>query len=134
MADGRQVSDVGGELLRILNENRILWKKLPRSNTRNLHPLLFGIYGDLVYHHGTGFRTSAMLMLDHVEHIVPIKSLYGRILLRCLPRRWRKDVRNSFLHPEGRIRRRLIKRNAIMSRKVYSALSTDPEAFIATLR
>src|SRR5690606_6250043 len=34
------------------------WKRLLRTNTRNPHPLFFGVYGNppLIYHHGAGFR------------------------------------------------------------------------------
>ena len=49
-------TDVGANLLRTLEERGIEWTQLLRSNRRDLHPLLFGVYGDLVYHHGAGFR------------------------------------------------------------------------------
>jgi len=53
---GYRVSDVGGNLLGELERRGIDWEPLLRTNRRNLHPLWFGIYGDLVYHHGSGFR------------------------------------------------------------------------------
>jgi len=134
MTGGREETDVGGELLRILDEDRIPWKKLHRSNHRNLHPLLFGIYEDLVYHHGTGFRGGVVLFMDHVAHIETITSLYGKLLLYCVPRKWRMHVRNSVLHPEGRTKRRLSKHNAVMSEKVYEALTKDTDAFLASIR
>ena len=34
----------------------IEWRPLLRSNGTDLDPLYFGIYGDVVYHHGAGFR------------------------------------------------------------------------------
>lgn len=49
-------TDVGGELLRKLIEHRIDWYPLHRTNTVNIHPVCFGIYDDLIYHHGAGFR------------------------------------------------------------------------------
>ena len=53
--------DVGGRLERRLDDRGVSWKPLLRMNARDLHPVLFGIYGDpghgpLVYHHGAGFR------------------------------------------------------------------------------
>lgn len=53
--------DVGGRVLRRLEERGVEWKPLLRANERELHPVLFGLYGDerhgpLVYHHGAGFR------------------------------------------------------------------------------
>jgi hypothetical protein len=53
---GNLVTDVGGNLLMKLNEAGMPWHPLLRSNAVNVHPLFFGIYGDLVYHHGAGSR------------------------------------------------------------------------------
>lgn len=50
-------SDVGGRLWAALNERNIKWGAMLRSNKVNLHPLWFGVYEDLIYHHGAGFRT-----------------------------------------------------------------------------
>ena len=57
-SNGEKVTDVGGNLLQILNQEKISWHKIHRSNTFNPHPLFFGIYGSIVYHHGAGSRTS----------------------------------------------------------------------------
>lgn len=51
-----EVWDVGGVMLKKLNDNNIDWYKLNRSNEHNLHPLLFGVYENLIYHHGAAFR------------------------------------------------------------------------------
>ncbi len=53
---GRPASDVGGNLLGILERNNIRWTPLLRTNKRNDHPVWFGVYGNIVYHHGSGFR------------------------------------------------------------------------------
>ncbi len=53
---GYRTSDVGGNLLGQLREHNVAWQPLLRSNKVNLHPIWFGIYGDVVYHHGAGFR------------------------------------------------------------------------------
>lgn len=50
------VSDVGGNLLYLLESAGLEWTPILRSNTRNIHPLFFGVYGNVVYHHGAGFR------------------------------------------------------------------------------
>ncbi len=52
----RKVTDVGGNLLGILERKNIDWYPIHRSNEKDLHPLWFGIYDDVVYHHGAGFR------------------------------------------------------------------------------
>ena len=54
--NGEQVADSGGNVLEKLIERSIPWKPLLRSNRVNLDPLWFGVYGDVVYHHGAGFR------------------------------------------------------------------------------
>ncbi len=53
---GRMRTDVGALLMAKLDELNIDWYRLLRSNVRNLHPLMFGVYADIVYHHGAGFR------------------------------------------------------------------------------
>jgi len=50
------VNDMGCRLLELLQDAGAEWLPLVRSNTFNPHPVLFGVYGGLVYHHGAGFR------------------------------------------------------------------------------
>ncbi len=50
-------SDTGGVLWDKLNRAGIDWKPILRSNVVNVHPLWFGVYGDMIYHHGAAFRT-----------------------------------------------------------------------------
>jgi hypothetical protein len=59
--DGGRVSDVGGNLLRRLELTQTPWVEVLRSNRRNVDPILFAVYGDVVYHHGAGFRSSAIV-------------------------------------------------------------------------
>jgi hypothetical protein len=53
---GKKVTDVGANLLASLERSGSGWTPLLRSNAWNPHPLWFGLYGDIVYHHGAGFR------------------------------------------------------------------------------
>lgn len=53
---GLIITDVGGNLLLKLKEFEVNWLPLHRSNKNNLHPLWFGMYADMIYHHGAGFR------------------------------------------------------------------------------
>ena len=53
---GELLSDAGGNLLGKLERINAPWTPLLRSNKKNLHPLWFGIYADVLYHHGAGFR------------------------------------------------------------------------------
>jgi len=61
---GRLVSDVGANLLRALELTETPWVQLLRTNGSKLHPLFFAIYGDIVYHHGAGFRGNALSRAD----------------------------------------------------------------------
>lgn len=55
--DESQGASCAGVLLKKwLDENQIQWGKMLRSNCFNLHPLNFGVYGSLIYHHGSGNR------------------------------------------------------------------------------
>ncbi len=56
LSDGRQPTDVGGNLLRILELSDTPWVDILRSNRVHVDPLFFAIYGEAVYHHGAGFR------------------------------------------------------------------------------
>jgi hypothetical protein len=56
-AEGRALFEPGARLLRALEERGTEWYPILRTNTRNPHPLFFGVYGDIVYHHGAAFRT-----------------------------------------------------------------------------
>jgi hypothetical protein len=58
------VSDVGANLMRTLELSGIPWVQLLRTNGAKLHPLLFAVYGDVVYHHGAGFREKALPRID----------------------------------------------------------------------
>lgn len=57
---GARVTDVGGNLLRRLEVTKTPWVEVLRSNRTNLDPLYFAIYGDVIYHHGAGFRTGEL--------------------------------------------------------------------------
>ncbi len=65
------VTDVGGNLLALLDSTGIKWYPLRRMNNVNLHAVFFGLYGDrthgsLVYHHGAGFR-EGLSRVDFVQ-------------------------------------------------------------------
>lgn len=49
--------DVGCVMAEKLIQNKIKWTPIFRTNVYNPHPVLFGIYGDIVYHHGAGCRS-----------------------------------------------------------------------------
>jgi hypothetical protein len=73
---GRRVSDVGANLLRQLELTRTPWVQVLRSNQSDLDPIFFGVYGDVIYHHGAGFRTSEFSRAHHTRgpRMLPVPS------------------------------------------------------------
>lgn len=57
---GWDVTDVGSLLMRQLELAGMRWVELLRSNRHDLDPLYYAVYGDIVYHHGAGFRTETL--------------------------------------------------------------------------
>jgi hypothetical protein len=99
---GRPAGDVGGNLLRRLELTATPWIELLRSNRTNLDPLYYAIYGDIVYHHGAGFRTGELSLVDRGT---PPKPLWrsNTPLLRPVKRlidgrRWRSWERETEKH------------------------------------
>jgi hypothetical protein len=79
---GMTVSDVGGNLLYLLESSGSTWTPLLRTNTRNLHPLYFAVYGDVVYHHGAGFRRP-VTRVDHAQNpYLRVSQLVRRVWRR----------------------------------------------------
>jgi len=75
------VSDVGATLMRALELSGTPWVPLLRTNGAKLHPLLFAVYGEIVYHHGAGFREKALPRIDR-----------ERLIAQRPPRRFLRDA------------------------------------------
>lgn len=88
---GDRVTDVGGNLLGQLEREDVQWHRIMRSASCGDHPLFFGVYGGIVYHHGAGSR-SAFSRLDHylLEH--HYSSWYMWLLRATRQRKKRIDV------------------------------------------
>ena len=124
---GRTVTDVGGNLLKILEDNAVDWYPLLRSNTRNYHPVFFGMYGGLVYHHGSGFRVGTSRAArraarDHDE------KLFSR-LLDSLPGRSIFSPLIDRLHPGERYRRKMLAKNSSKSLEMWEKIRQDTDFF-----
>jgi len=122
---GEPVTDVGGNLLGILERRGIAWYPMLRSNKRDLHPLFFGLYEDLVYHHGAAFRAPlSRLDWKHAHEQAPFAQARLR-LCRRLARR-----------PAGRVtawltwlldpKTAVLRRNRALMRRVRKAIDADP--------
>ncbi len=82
---GWNVTDVGSLLMRELELAGLPWIEVLRSNRNNPDPLYFAVYGDLVYHHGAGFRAEK-LAATHRAGAGDPSPMRGSSLLRR--RRW----------------------------------------------
>lgn len=103
--DGVEVTDFGATLWNDLEEAGVAWTPMLRSNERDLHPLWFGIYEKVIYHHGAAFR-KPMSRLDTAlseRHPGPF-GLRTKLELAVRSRR-----------------------NARLSRSLYRKLEVDPE-------
>jgi hypothetical protein len=118
-SQGDLITDVGGNLLGIFRENGIEWYPMLRSNKRNLHPLLFGLYEDLVYHHGAAFRkpsttidrvriTEARAGRRQLKNWLPDAGLFSRLKAMFVPMR------------------KVVEKNKDLSQQVYEMIKEDP--------
>ncbi len=113
---GKKITDVGGNLLSILDKQGIKWLPILRSNKRNIHKLWFGVYGNLVYHHGAGFR-APVSRVDMQDHSNKYSSLLKKIYLK-IKKENTKKTRNE-----------IAKKNTIASNKVYQSILNDKYFF-----
>ena len=120
-AQGKSVTDVGGNMLKILNNNKISWHPLLRSNKRELHPLWFGIYDGVVYHHGAAFRNPTsradVASLDDF-------SRFRFTALEKLPKIFKKIIPKRF-QPLCEI----AKKNRSMSERVFEKIQKNTEFY-----
>jgi hypothetical protein len=139
-SQGDLVTDVGGNLLGQCERAGIRWLPLRRSNRVNLHPLWFGVYHDLVYHHGAAFREHPWSRLD-LREIVDLRTMpfRERIQSRVLGRLARHLKFNIF-NEYSPIKQRfdaIIVQNREQSAEVFRAVEQDPrfyERFIGSLQ
>jgi hypothetical protein len=88
---GERVTDVGANLLRALELKGTPWVQVLRSNRHDIDPLFFGVYGDIVYHHGAAFR-SEELSRAHLADAPAVSAGSSLPLLGRVTRRgeWRE--------------------------------------------
>jgi hypothetical protein len=125
---GNRVSDVGGNLLGKLEKTGVPWRALERTNKTDLHPLFFGVYGDLAYHHGGGFRAprgGRLLNADRGLH--EAKETRRARLLDALPKNRATRALRRRYHPARRINEELRQETAALSAEVFADIERDPE-------
>ncbi len=142
---GQEFTDPGTLLFEKLGEGGVDWLPLARTNTRNLHPLWFGIYDHRIYHHGAGFR-SRFSYVDNAR--VPVDADKARTwrgspslgalsvevrkdpakLLRLRPRHVPEVGRSALKSARRLVTRRYERRAEAVAETVFSRLS-DPGFF-----
>ncbi len=127
---GDNVTDVGGNMLGLLQSKGIDWYPLLRTNKVNPHPLQFGVYGDLIYHHGGGFRKTAGGRVSWMPHRDAIRkgSLRGWLASR-LPRKGRLGYLRRRIDPVRRYREALAERLAAVNEQVFDLIKRDDEFY-----
>jgi hypothetical protein len=119
--DTRSVTDVGGNLLGILEKEKIEWYKILRSNKTNLHVLNFAVYGGVVYHHGASFRPN----LARVDKVVnPFKPNF---ILRLLSKSYL--TRNITFYFKYQHENRIKEKNKKQSEEIFKLIEKDREFY-----
>jgi hypothetical protein len=113
-------TDVGANLLHILETTGTRWAKILRTSTHELHPVLFGIYGGFWYHHGAGFRKLKLTKAHAPE-------AGGR----GLNERLRAKRFAEALGAEGLEREvERVFQNAELSERIMAKIRSDPDFFV----
>jgi len=125
---GRIVADVGGYLYNNLSQNDIQWYPLLRSNKQNLHPLFFGIYDNIIYHHGAGFRDPvSSIDLFEENYFSPFNQIILSVYHRISAQLSEKNKRR--FDPLKWKRRKIKKRNFPIERKVFSMILNNEKFY-----
>jgi hypothetical protein len=131
-ANGEELSDAGGNLLGILTEKNIEWRPLLRSNKVDLDPLWFGIYDDLVYHHGAGFRPPLSALQHRPAAEAQRTSIDGAVVPASVPILGRAERSVRYRLAKRRIARELdalAAEGQELSDEVFSWIENDEEFY-----
>jgi hypothetical protein len=128
-AAGKDVTDAGGNLLGLLRDRVADWEPLLRTNRVNLRPLWFGVYGDLAYHHGAGFRGGLCRRDREAIGRVPEPppdlprdaGLAERLAWHVRVRKWAWIDKRPVVRRE----RKTLRRNKELSDLIYTELRRD---------
>jgi len=115
--NGVTATDVGGNLMKQLLDQGVDWFPIHRSNRVDLHPLFFGIYGGLIYHHGAGFRPGTSRADRAKRKINPLNQLLANIFPA-----YERMLKKRFV-------RKMISTNDALSQQVLESIQKDQEFF-----
>jgi hypothetical protein len=124
-ARGKRTTDVGANLLRRLELTGTPWVEVLRSNSRDLDPLYYGIYGGVIYHHGAGFRSGELSPADRARAPAPLPltqlTVLGAPMRLANAMRWRAWERW------------LRRRHALQSQQIYERICASGADSLAEL-
>jgi hypothetical protein len=127
---GKEITDVGGNLLGLLEDRGIEWYPMLRSNRVNPHPLQFGVYEDLIYHQGGGFRRTAGGRAGRIAMQKELATTWrGRLAARLPTRGPLAPVRRLVRSPR-RHRRALAAKISDLNEQVYELILRDPDFYL----
>ncbi len=118
------ITDVGGNLLGILNRLNINWYTMHRTTQLHDHPLWFGVYDGVIYHHGSGFRTGASRVVGQMEGIERKRKNILSIILDKVPDDLITSIKYK-IHPVKRFKRRVFKNYEGAHNEIYRKIRKD---------
>ncbi|PRO68457.1 hypothetical protein [Alteromonas gracilis] len=119
-----QRPDSGVGLGRVLWEHDLSWSQIKRTNKQDLHYLMAGVYGDIIFHLGAGSRSP--LFAKEVNNSKTLRLIQS---IENLPLLWR--VHNKL---KKYIENRLIKQNSKVVRRIELELKNNAEDFFIFLK
>jgi hypothetical protein len=117
---GGEITNTGSNLLYLLESRQLEWTPLTRSNRVDLHPLWYGLYGDVVYHHGVEVGEAARAGQTAGE-----TSLL-RSRLRSSPAATR--VADAIV-PRRRRQLRRARQQELLSERIFQEIRTNPRFY-----
>jgi hypothetical protein len=126
-----QRADTGIRLARILHEAAVPWHRMLRSNRRDVHPLIAGIYDDTVFHLGAGARESLFRRDRAGSAVHRLTRPVERVPVPAWARASKRRVLDGLRRPTER---RMVAANDDAATLARERLRTDPDAFVEWLR
>ena len=130
---GDRLTDVGANLLGQLIERGIEWRPLLRSNTVDLDPLWFGIYGDVVYHHGAGSRPAISYRQTIIQREAIRKARDAAVIPASIPLLGKLERGIRYRRAEkqqAKIQNKVLEDAKVLSEEVIASILTDDEFFL----
>lgn len=115
------ITDIGGNLLEQLQQKGIDWLPIHRTKNLGSHPLLFGVYGSCIYHHGAGFRA------PHTRSDLDSKPKhpFWRAISKLIPASLPMKIRYK-LHAYTRLYSATLRQNMKESQQIFEKIENAP--------